>query len=55
MDRRTDGRTDGQMIAIAIPPPNFVCGGGSDIEQRLRCTKVAIAIISEAVATAPME
>ena len=27
----TDRRTDRQTIAIAIPPPNIVCGGGNYI------------------------
>ena len=27
---QTDGRTDGQTVAIIIPPPNFVCGGGKN-------------------------
>ena len=22
--------TDGQTVAITIPPPNFVCGGGNN-------------------------
>ena len=34
-DRRknvqTDGLTDEHTVAIAIPPQNFVCGGGENI------------------------
>ena len=25
-----DGQTDGETVAIAIPPPNFVCSGGNE-------------------------
>ena len=27
-DGQMDRRIDGQTVAIAIPPPNLVCGGG---------------------------
>ena len=32
-DRRTERWSDGQTIAIAIPPPNFVCGGGNKTKK----------------------
>ena len=31
MDGQADRRMNGQTVAIAIPPPNFVCGGGKNI------------------------
>ena len=37
-DGRTDGQTDrwidGETVGIAIPPPNYVCGGGRNKNLR---------------------